>query len=380
MISNGGQVQRLLALLGLFLGGGASFGHAQDQYVLSRINGPVVLDGLSAEPAWEGIEPLPVVEHRPNFGSEPSERTEILVAYNEDYLYVAGRLFDNEPLKIQAPSKKRDSRNPGSDWFGIALDTFNDKENALAFFTTPTGLRWDAAVINDAQGGISANTNWNTLWDVAVVRNDEGWFAEMRIPFSSLRFQDDNGRVVMGLISWRQIARKEEWVIFPAIPSDWGFLSFYKISEAQEVVFEGVRSHKPLHVAPYLLLGTEQSSELNIDESVYQPIEHLKYEVGLDVKYGLTSNLTLDATLNTDFAQVEADDQQINLTRFSLFFPEKRLFFQERSSVFDFNFESSEPNRLFYSRRIGIYDGKPVRIYGGARLVGRVGPGVEIPI
>ena len=346
----------------------------QDQLIMPRINGQVTLDGLSNEPAWEGIEPFPVVMHMPNFGAEPSERTEILVAYDENFLYVAGRLYDSEPSKIQANSNQRDSQDPSSEWFSIFIDSFNDKENALAFLTTPTGLRNDFTISNDAVGADAININWNTFWDVATVCNDEGWFAEMRIPFSSLRFQDKNGRVVMGIITWRYIARKAEWVIFPAIPPNWGFLSFEKPSKAQEVVFEGLYRRKPLYIAPYVLGGFGHYSELNEEKTVYQRIEILEHEGGLDVKYGLTSNLTLDVTLNTDFAQVEADDQQINLTRFSLFFPEKRLFFQERSSNFDFNFETSEPNRLFYSRRIGIREGELVRIYGGARLVGRVGP------
>ncbi|MFB0518306.1 MAG: DUF5916 domain-containing protein, partial [Acidobacteriota bacterium] len=326
----------------------------QEQLIMPRIKGPVTLDGLSNEPAWEGIEPLPVVMHRPNFGNEPSERTEILVAYDDDFLYVAGRLFDSEPTKIQSNSKERDSGDPSSEWFGIIIDSFNDNENALEFLTTPAGLRCDVAVFNDAQGENPVNISWNTFWDVETVRNDEGWFAEFRIPFSSLRFQDINGRVVMSIISWRYIARKAEWVIFPAIPPNWGFYSILKPSQAQEVVFEGLYRRKPLYIAPYLLGGFGQSFELNEGETGYQRVENLAHEVGLDVKYGLTSNLTLDVTLNTDFAQVEADDQQINLTRFSLFFPEKRLFFQERSSNFDFNFETGEPNRLFYSRRIGI--------------------------
>jgi hypothetical protein len=345
-----------------------------DQLVLHRINGPVTLDGLSNEPAWKGIEPFPVVMHMPNFGAEPSERTEILIAYDDDFLYVAGRLYDREPSKIQANSKERDSGDPSSEWFSIFIDSFNDKENALAFLTTPTGLRSDFTISNDTEGADAINFNWNTFWDVATVRNDEGWFAEMRIPFSSLRFQDKNGRVVMGIITWRYIARKAEWVIFPAIPPNWGSLSFEKPSKAQEVLFKGLYRRKPLYVAPYVLGGLGQSFELNEDETAYQSIKNLEHEAGLDMKYGLTSNLTLDVTLNTDFAQVEADDQQVNLTRFSLFFPEKRLFFQERSSNFDFNFETSEPNRLFHSRRIGIHGGKLVRIYGGARLVGRVGP------
>jgi hypothetical protein len=346
----------------------------QDQLVLPRIKGSVTLDGLSNEPAWESIEPLPVVMFMPNFGAEPSERTEILVAYDDDFLYVAGRLYDREPSKIQANSKERDSGDPSSEWFGIVIDSFNDKENALAFFTTPSGLRWDAAVLNDAQSPVPFNLSWNTFWDVVTSRNNEGWFAEIRIPFSSLRFQDKNGRVVMGLIVRRKIARKDEWDVFPEIPPNWGFFSFFKPSQAQEFVLEGVFSRKPLYVAPYVLGGFGHYSELNKDEIAYQSIKNLEYEGGLDIKYGLTSNLTLDVTLNTDFAQVEADDQQVNLTRFSLFFPEKRLFFQERSSNFDFDFETSEPNRLFYSRRIGIHEGKLVRIYGGARLVGRVGP------
>jgi len=344
-----------------------------DQLVLPRINGPVTLDGLSDETAWEGIKPFPVVMHFPNFGVEPSERTEILVAYDNDFLYVAGRLYDREPSKIQAPSKKRDWGGGSTDWFGIVIDSFNDKENALGFFTTPSGLRLDFTISDDAQGSKPLNSSWNTFWDVAIVRNDDGWFAEMRIPFSSLRFQDRNGRVVMGIILRRYIARKSEHITFPEIPPNWN-ISFYKPSQAQEFVLEGVYSRKPLYVAPYVLGGLGQSFELNEDEIVYQSIKNLEHEAGLDVKFGLTSNLTLDVTLNTDFAQVEADDQQINLTRFSLFFPEKRLFFQERSSNFDFNFETSEPNRLFYSRRIGIHEGKLVRIYGGARLVGRVGP------
>ena len=347
-----------------------------EPYTVPRVHGQVVLDGLSQEPAWEGIAPLRFVEHRPDFGQPPTEKTEVLIAYDDDYLYVVGRLYDTEPDKIQSNSKKRDSGDPSSEWFGIALDTFNDKENALAFFTTPTGLRWDATIFNDAQQNSTSpsapmNISWNTFWDVAVRRNDEGWFTEMRIPFSSLRFQDKDGRVVMGLISWRLIARKNECVIFPAIPPNWGFLSRFKPSKAQEIVFENIYSRKPLYIAPYLLGGIGQSFERNDEETAYQRIETPEHEIGLDMKYGLTNNLTLDVTLNTDFAQVEADDEQINLTRFSLFFPEKRLFFQERSSNFDFNFGG--PNRLFYSRRIGIEDGIPVRIYGGARLVGRVG-------
>jgi hypothetical protein len=343
------------------------------QIVIPRINGSVTLDGRSDETAWEGIPLLSLVQMEPNFGGEPTEHTEILVAYDDHYLYMAGRLYDQEPEKIFSNSKQRDSGNPACEWFGIIIDSFNDKENALAFFTTPSGLRWDAAVFDDAQGSEPINVSWNTFWDVATARSQEGWFAEFRIPFSSLRFQDQEGQVVMGIIVWRNISRKNEWAIFPSIPPDWGFWSKFKPSKAQEVIIQGVSSRKPLYIAPYALGGFGHSFELNEPKTAYQRDNSFEEEAGLDIKYGLSSNLILDVTVNPDFAQVEADDQQVNLTRFSLFFPEKRLFFQERSSIFDFTFESTDQNKLFYSRRIGLHDGRQVRIYGGARIIGRLG-------
>jgi len=331
----------------------------------------VELDGFSNEPAWQNIKPLPLTVHVPNFRSQPTEKTEILVCYDDNYLYIAGRLYDSEPEKIQFPSKKRDDMKLNNDWFGLVIDAFNDKENALAFFTTPLGLRLDMTVFDDAQGDFPVNESWNTFWDVKTARNDKGWFAEIRIPLSSLRFQDRDGRVVMGLITSRYIARKNEWIVFPAIPPNWGFWSPFKPSQAQEIIFESLHSQKPLYIVPYVLGGLGQSFDLNDLETAYFRSDDSIHELGLDLKYGLTSNLTLDVTLNTDFAQVEADDQQVNLTRFSLFFPEKRLFFQERSSTFDFSFGGD--NRLFYSRRIGIYEEEEVPIYGGVRLVGRAG-------
>jgi hypothetical protein len=347
------------------------FVHAQDRYIMSRIQGSIKLDGLSDEDAWKGIEPFPMKVHIPNFGHPPSERTEILFGYDDKYLYAAGRLYVSDPSLIQSSSKKRDFMGGNSDWFGFIMDTFNDKENAVAFFTTPAGLRLDLTVFNDAQGRMPINKSWNTFWDVKTVRTDNGWFTEMRVPFSSIRFQETDGKIVMGLIVWRWIARKNEILTFPEIERKFGSWSIWKPSQAKEVVFQGIRSRKPLYVAPYLMTGFRRYFDLNDEETAYERIYNPAHELGLDVKYGLTSNLTIDVTVNTDFAQVEADNQQINLTRFSLFFPEKRLFFQERSSNFEFNLGGY--SRMFYSRRIGIYEGKPVRIYGGARVVGRLG-------
>ncbi len=339
--------------------------------IVPAIQGKVVLDGLSNEPAWSAIAPLPVVVSMPIEGATPSERTEILIAHDADFLYAAARCYDREPDKIQATSKKRDDMKLSNDWFGLILDTFNDHENGLGFFTTPAGLRLDLAVFGDGTADFPVNESWNTFWDVKTVRNNEGWFVEMRIPLSSLRYQVIEGRVVLGLTAWRYIARKSEIITYPAISSKWGFWGPFKPSQTSDVVLEGVSSRKPLYVAPYVLGGYGRSYELNEAETAYVKKDRFVKEAGLDVKLGLTNNLTMDLTVNTDFAQVEADDQQVNLTRFSLFFPEKRLFFQERASVFESNF--GDQTGLFYSRRIGISDGELVRIYGGARLIGRIG-------
>jgi hypothetical protein len=341
---------------------------------IQRIKSPVKLDGLSNEAAWEGIRSLPVLMRRPDFGSEPSERTEILLGYDDDYIYLAGRLYDREPSKIQATSFRRDGWGYNTDQLTIIIDAFNDNENATVFSTTPVGIRTDVNMLNDADGAPLKNYNpsWNTFWDVETVQNDDGWFAEMRIPFSSLRFTERDGQIIMGITVYRWIARKFEIDMFPLISQKFGFWGVFKPSQTQAVLFEGIKRHNPIYITPYILGGLGQSNELNDAETAYERNDKFVREAGLDVKYGLTNNLTLDVTINPDFSQVEADDQMINLTRYSLFFPEKRLFFQERQGNFEFRFE--DDNHLFYSRRIGLHEGEQVRIYGGARVVGRAGP------
>ncbi len=339
---------------------------------LPRLSGTIQLDGLSEEPAWQEIVPLALTTYQPVFKSSPTERTEIRVAYDNDYLYVSGRLYDSDPSGIRANSLARD-RYSGDDTFAIALDAFNDNENVLWFFTNPAGVRYDMEVANDAQsrgGGPPFNSSWNTYWDVETVQNGEGWFVEMRIPFSSLGFQDEDGHVVMGLITYRYISRKNERHIYPAIPPDWSW-GFVKASVAQKVVLNRVYSRKAIYLTPYSLGGLSQTSGLTRNESAYELRTNLTREMGFDVKYNLTNNLTLDLTANTDFAQIEADDEQVNLTRFSIFFPEKRQFFQERAGIFEFR--TGRADRLFHSRQIGLIDGEPGRILGGVRLVGRLG-------
>ena len=343
--------------------------------VLPRLDAPIQLDGPSDEPAWEDVTPWLPTQYEPDNGAPPTERTEFLVAYDADYIYFALRAYDSDQHGIRSNTLYRD-RLSGDDHFEILLDTFNDNETAVLFTTTPGGIRKDAAISNDASGGGIASGGWingdfNTFWDVETVVNEAGWFAEIRVPFSSLRFQQENGRVVMGITLQRKVARKTERLVYPPVPSiaNWAFL---KPSLAQKIVLEGIHPQKPLYITPYGLSGLGQTFDLNEAATGYPRENDAKGELGVDLKYGLTNNLTLDLSLNTDFAQVEADDQQVNLTRFSLFFPEKRQFFQERAGVFDFR--TGGLSRLFHSRRIGLNDdGEPVRLLGGARLVGRAG-------
>lgn len=335
-----------------------------------RVAQPIRLDGRLDDPAWADIEPLTAVQALPNAGAQPSERTEFLVAYDDDYLYFGGRLFMADSSLVQATSLKRDVATPSNDFFVVLLDCFRDRENALAFGTNPAGIRFDAVVPDDAATEQQL-TSWNTFWDVAVDRTGKGWFVEMRVPFSSLRFQPRGDSVVMGLTMFRWISRKVEVVSYPAVPDTWGMWGLWKASQTGPIVLEGVKPQRSVYVTPYGLGGVGSEWKLNENGDAFERVGETAREVGLDLKYGITSNLTLDATMNPDFAQVEADDEQVNLTRFSLFFPEKRLFFQERASVFEVGLGGSD--RLFYSRRVGLDAGRAVRILGGARLIGRVG-------
>jgi hypothetical protein len=344
--------------------------HAQSgpPLLIQRLSGSLTVDGVIDEAAWRTIQPMPLVMYEPIAKGKMSEKTEIRLTYDDRFIYVGARLFTRDPSGIRADSYDRDDWEAEGDFFNFVLDTFNDNENAVSFSTTPTGMRQDSEITNDAEGDW-LNTSWNMFWSAAASRDDKGWSAELRIPFSSLRFNGNDGRVEMGLTLNRFIASSNERYIFPAIEptSEW---ALYKPSNFQTVVFEGIDAGSPLYVSPYVLMGVRQASSAGpaSDLQVLDP----RWDLGLDVKHGLANSLALDLTVNTDFAQVEADDQQINLTRFSLFFPEKRLFFQERSGIFQFDL--GRDGRLFHSRRIGLTEsGQPVRILGGARLTGRVG-------
>ncbi len=343
---------------------------------IARANSTITFDGLPEGPCWENATPIPVFQHSPNFGDEPTEQTEMRIAYNDKYLWVFAKLYYNDPSNIVSKTKKRDGTATGTDIFGIILDTYNTNESALAFFTSPSGHRTDYEISNDASGSSfsgkgSINYSWNTFWDVKTARTPYGWSMEMRVPFSSLKFQEVGGKVTMGLMVNRKVSHNNELYTYPEIDPKHGMLAPIKPSLAAKIEFEGIKAEKPVYVSPYVITGMEQKRTLSLDKTHYDKDNSPELDAGLDIKYNISSNLTLDLTANTDFAQVEADDERVNITRYSLYFPEKRMFFQERSSLFGFGLGGSQ--ELFYSRRIGISHDGPVRIFGGARLTGRVG-------
>jgi hypothetical protein len=344
--------------------------------IINRLTQPVNFDGIPDEEAWKTILPLKMTMYQPVFGKVPTEETDVRIGYDDQYLYVGGRMYFKDAGMIRSSSFKRDYMGMGSDWLGIILDTYNDKENGLAFCTTPDELRWDASILKDAvvsmPDQLPFNISWNTFWDVKTSKNKDGWSAEIRIPLSSLRFQQNNGEVRMGLIVWRWMPAKNEISLFPAIPPNWGQTSFFKPSQSKEIIFKGLIPDKPLYISPYVLAGALSTNDLSNNGTDYSKTDKPIFELGGDIKYGISANMVMDMTINTDFAQVEADDEQLNLTRYTLYYPEKRPFFLERASIFDFNLGGN--NTLFYSRRIGMSDdGDPIRIYGGARIIGRVG-------
>jgi hypothetical protein len=330
---------------------------AQDAVLeLPRLAGPVVLDGRPDEEAWAAVPPLPLTVYAPVYRAAATQRSEIRAAHDDDALYLAGHFYDDAPDGIRVNSLYRDRWN-GDDAFAIYVDAFNDDRNAKWFGTTPAGMRFDTLVSDD---GSTLNGSWDAFWDARTVVTPEGWFAEVRIPFSTLGFKTVDGRAVMGLTVTRLVSRSGERVTFPDIDPKFEFRA---PSRARDVALFGVRTRRPLHFTPYVLGGLARRPGREDDVS---------RELGADLRYALSGTLTLDVTANTDFAQVEADNQQIALDRFPLFFPEKRRFFQEGSGLFDF--ATTGGGQLFHSRRIGLTEERhPVPVLAGARVVGRLG-------
>ena len=284
----------------------------------------------------------------------------VQIVYDDHALYLGITCLDSAPEAIIANEMQRDFNINSDDNVGIIIDTYHDKRNGFLFYINPNGARYDALVTDEGQG---VNVDWNALWDAKTSVTPRGWFAEIEIPFSSLRFSDDPDQT-WGINFVRNIRRKQEQVLWQGYLRNYGI---QKISQAGTLVgLKNIRRGNAVEVRPYFLAGWEQTSAGNGNARSTQT------KVGVDVKYSLTPTLTLDLTTHTDFAQVEADQARINLTRFPLYFPEKRDFFLEGAGIFNFQFGDSP--RPFYSRRIGLNSaGQPVPILGGIRLVGKAG-------
>jgi hypothetical protein len=326
------------------------------------------LDGrVLDDAAWSGVVPAAGFwQVRPFEGRPASQRTEVRVGYTDDALYLGVICYDDQPEGIIVADSRRDSSLDDSDSFLVVIDTFRDGQNGFVFGTNPAGIEYDGQVTKEgtSQFGSGAggfNLNWDTSWTVRSAITDQGWMAEMRIPFRSLRFTDGE-TPVWGINFQRNIRRNNEIAYWSPLPRQH---NLYRVSEAGTLAGLALPPQRNLKVIPYVL-GQAERGGPDVTGTDYDS------EAGVDVKYSITPALTLDLTVNTDFAQVEADEVQVNLDRFSLFFPEKRPFFLENAGQFAVG--TPEELELFFSRRIGITPaGAPQPIDGGARLSGKLG-------
>jgi len=324
-----------------------------------RVATAPTIDGVLDEAMWQQIEPISDFRQRePVDGGTPSERTEVRIAYDEDHLYFGLKLFDSEPDKIIATILEREGKVPFDDRVAIGLDTFNDDRNGYMFGMNVFGTQEDGQ-FTDEEINHGEDWKWEGVYRSEGRVTEDGWELEVAIPFTTIRFPARDP-LVMGIVLYRSIRRKNEEVLWPHIPQRFR-AGFYQASQWADLEgLEGVHRGRNLEVKPFAIAGAQRFAD--------QPEADVIRDLGVDVKYSLTSNLTLDLTWNTDFAQVEADNAQVNLTRFSLFFPEKREFFLERAG--EFTFGEARSTEAFFSRRIGITND----ILGGGRLTGQVGP------
>lgn len=341
-----------------------------------RVERSPIVDGRLDEPVWQRAEPATgFTQRNPDEGVPATERTEIRILYTRGVLYIGARMYDSRPEELVATAMRRDSRLHDDDFLAIMLDTFHDHRNAFAFHVNPAGARWDAYITDE---GRDVNSDFNVVWEAATEVDEQGWVAELAIPLSQLRFSGVAGPQQWGINFQRNIRRKNEEVFWVPVPRDYGMRGFNRMSNAG--VLTGlndlpVGAH--IQFKPYALGGGALRRDL--DEAVADWDDSRVTDMGLDMKYGITSNMTLDLTFNTDFAQVEADQERVNLDRFPLFFPEKRDFFLEGAGIFGgsggMRYGGGPDLQLFYSRRIGLATtGEEVPILGGGKLTGRTGP------
>lgn len=345
----------------------------------TRATGPITLDGVLDEIAWS---PAPVasgfIQNEPREGQAATFDTDVRVLYDDDALYVGVFAHDTSPADLVVSDLKKDFNTAAGDAFLVVVDTFSDQRNGFEFATNPAGAKWDAQMANE---GRESNANWDGIWDVRTRVREDGWVAEFRIPLKTLKFARQTPQS-WGLNFQRRLRRLNEdsyWAPLPRIYNLERVSLAGTLSDLREL-----QPGRNLRVKPYVSASSSTVGVRAADGS---------FDGGVDVKYGLTSGLTLDATLNTDFSQVEADEQQVNLTRFSVLFPEKRDFFLENSGIFQFGLpyqgsntlgsaspaasgrQNSPPDmKLFFSRTIGLSDtGDAIPILAGSRVTGRAG-------
>ena len=370
----------------LVLDGGRSGGFAvmppSEYYRVAPVrveNGPQI-DGRLDEEVWLRAAVIDeFVQQEPAEGEPATERTVVRLLYDAEALYLGVEAYDTEPDGVIATEMRRDSlRLLDEDNFQVILDTFHDRRSGYMFVTSPLGAKLEQQVAEEGEGGWrgrnsnNININWDGVWDVVSRRTADGWVAEIAIPMVTLRFPRTEEQV-WGVNFMRNIRRKNEQVFWAPISKEY---TLTRVSLAGTMTGIGaVNRGLDLRMTPYMLAGGRQDRAAGavagggLDGSGFN-------DYGLDVKYGVASGLNLDLTLNTDFAQVEVDEQQVNLTRFPLFFPEKRDFFLENAGMFNVGAPGSGFGRvadLFFTRRIGLSaGGQPTPIIGGARLTGKV--------
>jgi hypothetical protein len=345
-----------------------------------KLTAPLSIDGKLDDEVYQREQPFgDLLQVVPDHGAVGSERSDVWVLYDADNMYVACRCWDSSPPSqwIANELRRDTSQLRQNDNFGVMFDTFYDRRSGFAFYTNPLGARADYSVVDEG----APNSDWNPVWEVKTGQFDGGWIVEMAIPFKSLRYRSGANQV-WGFQARRSIRRKNEWDYLTALPQNLGGpLGLNRISSAGSLVALDLPPvGKNIELKPYAI------SSLTTDRVKNPPVRNdPSADWGGDVKYGVTASLTADFTYNTDFAQVEIDEQQVNLTRFSLFFPEKRDFFLEGRGLFDFargGIAGSAPTSgpttiiqpyLFYSRRIGLNRNRVIPIQAGGRLTGKAG-------
>ena len=348
----------------------------QAQQVPSATAQPITeaptIDGRLDEAEWASAQLLNgFVQREPAEGTAVSQRTEVRILFDGEALYVGAWLYDEDPSAIVQGQSLRDASLDEADAFSLIFDTYRDRQNGFVFGTTAAGIEYDGQVTNEGQGGGGGvqrqqtgsaggfNLNWDGSWEVETTTDGEGWYAEMRIPFSTLRY-DRGGEQSWGVNFERRIRRNNEQSVWAPLPRQF---TINRVSLAGQLALTAP-ARRIATVTPFVLGAVFRDFVVPGSKTESDP------EFGADAKLGLTQSLTLDLTVNTDFALAEVDDQQVNLTRFPLFFPEKRAFFLENAGTYTVG--SGRSAELFFSRRIGLASGTEVPIQAGARLTGKL--------